>query len=64
MIIDIQEVISVLVRADVGARGARVRADIKPLLDANGFLSAEDKANIFAENARRLFPRLKIERAG
>jgi 4-oxalmesaconate hydratase len=37
--------------------------DIKPLLDSIGFLSAEDKANIFEENARQLFPRLQIERA-
>ena len=37
--------------------------DIKPLLDSIGFLSAKDKANIFEENARQLFPRLQIERA-
>jgi 4-oxalmesaconate hydratase len=37
--------------------------DIKPLLDSIGFLSVADKANIFEENARQLFPRLQIERA-
>jgi 4-oxalmesaconate hydratase len=37
--------------------------DIKPLLDTIEFLSTTDKANIFEENARQLFPRLQIERA-
>ena len=37
--------------------------DIKPLLDSIEFFSAEDKADIFEENARRIFPRLQIERA-
>jgi 4-oxalmesaconate hydratase len=38
--------------------------DIKPLIDAIPSLSAGDKANIFEENARQLFSRLQIERAG
>jgi 4-oxalmesaconate hydratase len=37
--------------------------DIKPLLDAIETLSGEDRGNIFEENARRLFSRLKIPRA-
>jgi 4-oxalmesaconate hydratase len=36
--------------------------DIKPLIDAIDWLTEEDRANIFEENARRLFPRLKIAR--
>jgi 4-oxalmesaconate hydratase len=37
--------------------------DIKPLIDAIDFLSEADRANIFEENARRLFTRLAIPRA-
>jgi predicted TIM-barrel fold metal-dependent hydrolase len=37
--------------------------DIKPVLDCIEFLSGEDRRNIFEENARRLFPRLRIARA-
>jgi Predicted metal-dependent hydrolase of the TIM-barrel fold len=33
--------------------------DIKPLIDSIDFLSEEDRANIYENNARRLFPRLK-----
>ncbi len=36
--------------------------DIKPLIDAIGTLSEEDCRDIFEENARRLFPRLRIDR--
>jgi predicted TIM-barrel fold metal-dependent hydrolase len=37
--------------------------DIKPLLDSIDFLSEADRAKIFEENARRVFPRLAIPRA-
>ena len=33
--------------------------DIKSLIDGIDFLSAEDRANIYENNARRLFPRLR-----
>jgi predicted TIM-barrel fold metal-dependent hydrolase len=36
--------------------------DIRPLIEAIDFLSGEDRQNIFEENARRLFTRLKIPR--
>ena len=36
--------------------------DIRPLIEAIDFLSGEDRRNIFEENARRLFTRLKIPR--
>ena len=36
--------------------------DIKPLLDGVDSLSERDRRNIFEENARRLFTRLKIAR--
>jgi predicted TIM-barrel fold metal-dependent hydrolase len=35
--------------------------DIKPVLDSIEFLSAGDRRNIFEMNARRLFPRLKVQ---
>lgn len=35
--------------------------DIKSLLDGLEFLTAEDRANIYERNARRLFPRLKAK---
>ena len=34
--------------------------DIKPLIDSMDFLSDQDRRNIFEENARRLFPRMKV----
>ncbi len=34
--------------------------DIKPLIDSIDFLSDQDRRNIFEENARRLFPRMKV----
>ena len=37
--------------------------DIKPLIDAIANLSEDDRRNIFEENARRLFTRLKIPRS-
>jgi 4-oxalmesaconate hydratase len=37
--------------------------DIKPLIDAIQTLSDEDRRNIFEDNARRLFSRLKIPRS-
>jgi predicted TIM-barrel fold metal-dependent hydrolase len=37
--------------------------DIKPVIDSIESLSDADRRNIFEENARRLFPRLKIGRA-
>jgi 4-oxalmesaconate hydratase len=36
--------------------------DIKPLIDAIQTLTDEDRRNIFEDNARRLFSRLKIPR--
>jgi 4-oxalmesaconate hydratase len=36
--------------------------DIKPVIESIDFLNEEDRKNIFEENARRLFPRLKIPR--
>jgi 4-oxalmesaconate hydratase len=37
--------------------------DIKPLIDAVDSFTGQDRRNIFEENARRLFSRLKIPRA-
>jgi 4-oxalmesaconate hydratase len=37
--------------------------DIKPLIDASDQLTAQDRANIFEENARRLFSRMHVGRA-
>ena len=37
--------------------------DIKPVIESIDFLTEEDRRNIFEENARRLFPRLKIPRS-
>jgi predicted TIM-barrel fold metal-dependent hydrolase len=34
--------------------------DMVPVIDSFGFLSAEDKQKMFNENARRVFPRLKV----
>ncbi len=35
--------------------------DLVPVIDSFEFLSADDKRNIFAENARRVFPLLRVE---
>ncbi len=35
--------------------------DLVPVIDSLEFLSAEDKMEIFAANAKRVFPRLKVD---
>ena len=37
--------------------------DIKPVIDSVSAFTEEDRRNIFEENARRLFSRMKIPRA-